>query len=79
MKSRITLTIDPAVSHRARAAARARGQSLSSLVELLLEKETGGALVAKTGTPFSRRWAGKVKLAAKVEPRFAKLKQKYHL
>ena len=79
MKSRITLTIDPAVSHRARTVARSRGKSLSSLVESLLARETSDTPHQKSDQSFSSRWAGKMKLAEKSEPLFAKLKEKYKL
>jgi hypothetical protein len=79
MKSRITLTIDPAVSHRARLLARARRQSLSSLVESLLEKEGGGDLSAKAGDSFSKRWGGKMSVKESGGPRLGRLKEKYSL
>jgi hypothetical protein len=77
MKSRITLTIEPSVSHRAKAVARERGTSLSGLVEQLLARETG-VPAAKEGS-FSARWAGRMKLADKNDRRFDALKRKYAL
>ena len=75
MKERVTLTLDPAVSHRAKSVARARGTSFSGLVESLLAEQTGQPAV----TPFHVKWAGKLKVAEKIGPRFEYLKRKYHL
>lgn len=77
MKDRVTLTLDPAVAHRAKSAARARGTSFSGLVESLLATETGRA--ASEDEPFHMKWAGKLKLAAREGPRFEYLKRKYQL
>lgn len=77
VKSRITLTIEPSVSHRAKAVARERGTSLSGLVEQLLARETGVPAV-KAGS-FSARWAGRMELADKDDRRFSALKRKYDL
>ena len=75
MKERVTLTIDPVVSHRAKSVARARGTSLSGFVECLLAEQTGQAAAA----PFHVKWAGKLKVAEKTGPRFEYLKRKYQL
>ena len=77
MKSRITLTIEPSVSHRAKAVARERGTSLSGLIEQLLVRETGGS-PAKSGS-FSARWAGRMELADKQGKRFETLKRKFDI
>lgn len=77
MKSRITLTIEPSISHRAKAVARERGTSLSGLVEQLLARETGVS-AAKAGS-FSTRWAGRMELAEKQGKRFDTLKRKFDL
>lgn len=77
MKDRVTLTLDPAVTHRAKSAARARGTSFSGLVESLLATETGRAEPEEE--PFHRKWAGKLKLAEREGPRFEYLKRKYQL
>lgn len=71
--------MDPAVSHASSAAARTRGQRLSSLVESLVEKEISGSALAKAGNMFSSRWAGKSNLAPQDEPHFVKLRRKYEL
>ena len=77
MKSRITLTIEPSVSHRAKAVARERGTSLSGLVEQLLAREAGISTVREGS--FSARWAGRMELADKNDRRFDTLKRKYAL
>ena len=78
MKARITLTLEPRVSHRAKAVARQRGTSLSGLVEQLLAKESGDPF-RENKTPFHRKWAGKLQLAEKSGPRFDYLQKKYGL
>ncbi len=76
MKNRVTLTLDPAVTHRAKSVARARGTSFSGLVESLLATETGRLAPEE---PFHMKWAGKLKLAKREGPRFEYLKEKYQL
>ena len=76
MKTRVTLTLDPVVSHRAKAVARARGTSFSGLVEQLLATETGQAVAS---VPFHIKWAGKLKVAHKSGPRFEALQRKHQL
>jgi len=46
MKARITITIDPAVHRRAKRVARARGTSVSGLIESALELATAPAKVS---------------------------------
>ena len=75
MKERVTLTLDPSVSHRAKSVARARGTSFSGLVEGLLAEKTGQVAAA----PFNVKWAGKLKVAEKTGSRFEYLKRKYQL
>ena len=79
MKTRITLTVDPSVSHRAKALSRGRGMSVSSLVEHLLLREIGETAKAADTPRFSTRWAGRGKLQNKNDARFAKLKAKHGL
>jgi hypothetical protein len=79
MKSRLTLTIDPKVMHRAKVFARSRNQSLSSLVEVLLEDATGNQGREESGETFSRRWAGKLKITPRDEERYRHLSKKYGL
>jgi len=78
MKTRVTLTLEPRVSHRAKIVARERGTSLSGLVEQLLAKESG-ELESMKKTPFHRKWAGKLQILEQSDPRFNYLKKKYNL
>ncbi len=79
MKSRLTLTIDPQVMHRAKLYARSRNQSLSSLVEGLLKDVEGGEEEGDSGVSFSKRWGGKLEVASRDEERFQYLSKKYDL
>lgn len=78
MKTRVTLTVDPKVSHRAKEVARRQGLSLSSLVEKLLV-EASGSPQKEHRTSFSQRWKGRMQLAASVDSRATLLKAKYNL
>lgn len=78
MKTRVTLTVDPKVSHRAKEVARRQGISLSALVEKLLT-ETASPVPAKPRAPFSQRWKGKMKLATPTGERGERLHAKYNL
>lgn len=78
MKARITLTVDPKVSHRAKDVARRQGISLSALVEKLLS-ESSGSLHRTPRAPFSLRWKGKMQLAAPPDERAKRLHAKYNL
>jgi hypothetical protein len=78
MKSRLTLTVDPKVSYRAKDLARQRGISLSAMVEQLLA-EADGRPAAKREAPFSERWRGKLELAEPTDKRSARLHAKYGL
>jgi hypothetical protein len=80
MKNRYTLTLDPEISHQAKNLAKKRGTSLSSMVEKLLLNEIG-TQKKESGkdVSFSQRWAGKIELAEKNEPRYHTLKSKYQL
>jgi hypothetical protein len=57
MKTRVTITLDPAVIRKAKTVARLRKTNLSALIEDLLNQ------TAKTSTPrhksFTRKWTGK--------------------
>ena len=80
MKTRITLTIEPEVSHRAKAVAHAMGTSLSGLVESLLVRETGLTDPSKKTSSFSEKWAGRLKPASLSDDgRFRYLKERYGL
>lgn len=78
MKGRITLTVDPQVSHRAKDVARSQGISLSALVEKLLTEASGPPSKERHGS-FSQRWKGRMKLAGPTDPRAARLHAKYNL
>lgn len=80
MKNRYTFTLDPEISHQAKNLAKKRGTSLSSMVEHLLKMEIGRQNKPSVKqTSFSERWAGKIELAEKDEPRFRALKTRYQL
>ncbi len=78
MKIRVTLTVDPKVSHRAKAVARRQGISLSALVEKLLA-EASGSPPEKRSPSFSQRWKGRMRLAPPMDKRAARLQAKYKL
>jgi hypothetical protein len=78
MKTRITLTVDPQVSHRAKDVAQRQGISLSALVEQLLAQASGPPPKART-TSFSQRWKGRLQVAAPTDQRAARLHAKYNL
>jgi hypothetical protein len=81
MKARLSLTLDPEVTHRAKRYARARNQSLSSLVEDLLDKLATEELANKRPQtkPFSQRWANAFKPARRSDERYRHLSEKYGL
>ncbi len=75
MKIRITLTLDPAVSHLAKQQAKTRGTSVSGLVEQLLRQEISQE--PPDQVPFAVRWAGKAKMSGRSDQRTRRLRQKY--
>ena len=77
MKERVTLTLDRAVTHRGKSAARARGTSFSGFVESLLANATGPRKPA--GKDFVAKWAGKFERAEIKGPRGEYLRKKYGL
>ncbi len=77
MKTRVTLTLDPEVSHRGKLAARAQGTTFSGLVEQLLSKETVSSV--KSRPSFRDRWEGKLVFSEKAGARMDHLKKKYQL
>ncbi len=79
MKTKLTLTIDAGISHRAKSLARQRGSSLSQMVEDLLAEQTGVEVRDPKKTPFSKRWAGRMRLSAKDDLRSQKLRRKYNI
>jgi len=78
MKSRITLTIDPGVSHRAKEVARREGVSLSSLVENMLA-EISGKTIPRPKASFSQRWRGRMRLDQARDERARRLREKFNL
>ncbi|MCH8512946.1 MAG: DUF6364 family protein [Kiritimatiellae bacterium] len=78
MKTRITLTVDPGVSHRAKDVARREGLSLSALVEKMLKDVSGDPSTPSRET-FSQRWRGRMELTDISDERTARLKDKYKL
>jgi Family of unknown function (DUF6364) len=78
MKSRVTITLDPAVIRRAKNVARSRKTNLSALIEDLLKKTTDAA--TSRSTKFSARWGGKLKLReTKNDPLLEAMKARYRL
>lgn len=78
MKSRITLTVDPGVTHRAKDVARREGLSLSALVEKML-KEISEMPSTDPRETFSQRWRGGMQLTDRSDERAERLKAKYKL
>ena len=72
MKTKLTITVDAKVLPRAKRYARARGVSLSSLVEDALRQLSGGEAPS-----FSSRWRGRFEPATKDDERFQVLAEKY--
>ena len=72
MKNKLTLTVDAEVILAAKRHARARGVSLSSLVERGLRE------IVDEGAPsFAARWRGQLQAADHDSPRFQALARKY--
>lgn len=72
MKTKVTLTIDADLVPRAKRYARARGVSLSSLVNDALEQMAGS-----TEPSFVDRWRGRFAPADRDDPRYTALAEKY--
>lgn len=72
MKSKLTITVDSELLPRAKQYARARGVSLSSLIESSLRE------ISADGAPsFSSRWRGKFKASRRKDSRYDALARKY--
>ncbi len=72
MKSKLTITVDSELVPGAKQYARARGVSLSSLIEVSLREMAG------ENTPsFASRWRGRFKPARRGDGRYAALARKY--
>ena len=72
MKQKLTLTIDSELLPRAKRYARARGVSLSSLVEEALQ-----GMAAEEAPSFAERWRGRFEAASREDERFRTLAEKY--
>jgi len=73
MKQKLTITVEAVLIPAAKRYARARGVSLSSLVEQSLRELTEEETVS-----FSSRWRGKFRAAKrKKDPRYDALAKKY--
>jgi hypothetical protein len=73
MKAKLTVTIDEELIPQAKQAARARGISLSQLIEASLRG------VAQGGSPgtFSKRWRGKFEESERDDDRYRALAKRY--
>ena len=74
LKTKLNLTIDKELVPRSKAFARAKGKSVSQLVEDLLR-----ITINNNTRTFSDRWRGSLKIAAKTDPRYLTLKDRYEL
>ncbi len=72
MKAKLTITVNRELLPAAKRYARARGVSLSSIVESTLRD-----LSKAPREPFSRRWRGKFKSTERKDERYAALAKKY--
>jgi post-segregation antitoxin (ccd killing protein) len=72
MKTKLTVTIDAELLPRAKRYARARGVSLSSLIEEALRD-----LAAGEEPSFVDRWRGRFEPASREDERFRALAEKY--
>lgn len=72
MKAKLTLSVDEELIPQAKAYARARGQSLSQVVETALRE-----LRSESRPPFSRRWRGRFEPTGHDDERYRALADKY--
>jgi hypothetical protein len=72
MKVKLTVTIDSALLPRAKRYARARGVSLSAVIEEALREVS-----AEESSSFVERWRGRFQPASRDDERFRALAQKY--
>jgi len=79
MRTRINLSIDPKVAHRAKQYAKREKTSLSAIVERYLDQTTKDkALETTCSGSFSAQWKGTMTLKNDVsDERLNQLKQKY--
>lgn len=72
MKTKLTITIDEELLPRAKRCARARGVSLSSLIEDALRE-----IATQDTPPFAERWRGRFEPVARDDVLFRALAEKY--
>ena len=72
MKKKLTITVDSELVPRAKRYARARGVSLSSVIEDSLRE-----LTQDLGPSFVERWRGRFEAASRDDDRFRTLAKKY--
>jgi post-segregation antitoxin (ccd killing protein) len=72
MKTKLTVTVDAEVLPRAKRYARARGVSLSSLIEASLKQ-----MADEQGPSFAIRWRGRFEPAERDDARYVELAKKY--
>lgn len=72
MKTKLTVTVDEHLVPKAKRYARARGLSLSQLIENALREMGAGEV-----TSFSQRWRGKFRPAGRDDARYRALAKKY--
>jgi post-segregation antitoxin (ccd killing protein) len=72
MKTKLTVTVDRDLLPRAKRYARARGVSLSRLIEDALRAASAGDTES-----FAARWRGKFKPARRSDSRYSALAEKY--
>jgi hypothetical protein len=75
MKTKLTLTIDDELIPRAKRYAKAKGTSLSAIVELALRRVTTGP----SQPSFSKRWRGRLSIKAGDDARYRVLAERYDL
>lgn len=72
MKQKLTITVDAELLPIVKRYARARGVSLSSLIEQSLRE-----MVGEQASSFAARWRGQFRAAERNDPRYEALAQKY--
>lgn len=72
MKTKLTITVDSDLLPSAKRYARARGASLSSVIEDALRELTG-----QDGGSFTQKWRGALEPAKRDDERYRALMEKY--
>jgi len=73
MKTKLTVTIDEKLVPEAKRFARARGVSLSQLIEEALREE----MTPSEEPGFAGRWRGRLRPAERTDDRYRRLARKY--